>query len=441
MPTDTVVSIVLMGVFLLLSAFFSSSEAAFLSLQRTRLNYLVTNNVPGAKRVYDMVTNTERLLSTILLGYNLVNVAFTAVVTALAFTLLGEGPLPVAAATIVGTGLLLIFGEIIPKSLAIKKSERVSFLYARPLKLIELSLYPMILFLQWLSRATQSIFGQEQESEEAMTEGEILSMIALGEAEGTVEPNEAEMLENVFRFGDTQVREIMTPRTEIIVMKRGTTLNEFLNIYSEHSHTRFPIYKDTNENIVGIISAKDVLRILSAKGINGNDSVTDVIRDAHFVPETQWASELFEELRHAGNQMAICLDEYGGLAGLVTLKRLTELIVGRVGEEGESPEIEYENIMPNVFQIEGGMDIAEANNEMDLELPEGEYETIAGFVLDQIGEIPTINDEFEYEDLTFRILEMDRFRVESLLITRNSNPMKTPEDSKSDKMHDADNTS
>ena len=438
MSTETVVSIVLIGVFLLLSAFFSSSEAAFLSLQRTRLNYLVTNNIPGAKRVHDMVTNTERLLSTILLGNNLVNVAFTAVVTALAVKWLKEGPVAVAAATIIGTGLLLIFGEIIPKSIAVKKAERVSFLYARPLKSIELSLYPLILFLQWLSRTTQSIFGQEQE--EVVTEGEILSMIDLGEAEGTVEPNEAEMLENVFRFGDTQVREIMTPRTEIIVMDRGTTLNDFLNIYSEHSHTRFPIYKDTNENIVGIISAKDVLRILSTKGINGNDSVTDVIRDAHFVPETKWASELFEELRHAGNQMAICLDEYGGLAGLVTLKRLTELIVGKVGEEGESPETEYENIMPNVFQIEGGMDIADANNEMDLELPEGEYETIAGFVLDQIGEIPAINDEFEYKDMTFRILEMDRFRIESLLITRNPNLMKTPKDSKSDKILDEDNT-
>lgn len=438
MSTETVVSIVLIGVFLLLSAFFSSSEAAFLSLQRTRLNYLVTNNIPGAKRVHDMVNNTERLLSTILLGNNLVNVAFTAVVTALAVKWLKEGPVAVAAATIVGTGLLLIFGEIIPKSIAVKKAERVSFLYARPLKSIELSLYPLILFLQWLSRTTQSIFGQEQE--EVVTEGEILSMIDLGEAEGTVEPNEAEMLENVFRFGDTQVREIMTPRTEIIVMDRGTTLNDFLNIYSEHSHTRFPIYKDTNENIVGIISAKDVLRILSTKGINGNDSVTDVIRDAHFVPETKWASELFEELRHAGNQMAICLDEYGGLAGLVTLKRLTELIVGKVGEEGESPETEYENIMPNVFQIEGGMDIADANNEMDLELPEGEYETIAGFVLDQIGEIPAINDEFEYEDMTFRILEMDRFRIESLLITRKPNLMKTPKDSKSDKILDEDNT-
>ena len=290
--------------------------------------------------------------------------------------------------------------------------------------------------MQWLSRTTQSIFGQEQESEDGVTEGEILSMIDLGEAEGTVEPGEAEMLENVFRFGDTQVREIMTPRTEIIVMERGTTFGNFLSIYSEHSHTRFPIYKDTNENIVGIISAKDVLRMLSTKGINENDSVTDVIRDAHFVPETKWASELFEELRHAGNQMAICLDEYGGLAGLVTLKRLTELIVGRVGEEGESPESEYENIMPNVFQIEGSMDIVEANNEMDLDLPEGEYETIAGFVLDQIGEIPNLNDEFEYKDLTFRVLEMDRFKIESLLITRDSNTENTSAHSESNNIND-----
>ena len=244
------------------------------------------------------------------------------------------------------------------------------------------------------------------------------------------------MLENVFRFGDTQVREIMTPRTEIIVMERGTTFGNFLSIYSEHSHTRFPIYKHTNENIVGIISAKDELRMLSTKGINENDSVTDVIRDAHFVPETTWASELFEELRHAGNQMAICLDEYGGLAGLVTLKRLTELIVGRVGEEGESPESEYEIIMPNVFQIEGSMDIVEANNEMDLDLPEGEYETIAGFVLDQIGEIPNLNDEFEYKDLTFRVLEMDRFKIESLLITRDSNTENTSAHSESNNIND-----
>ena len=153
------------------------------------------------------------------------------------------------------------------------------------------------------------------------------------------------------------------------------------------------------------------------------DPISDIIRDAYFVPETKLASELFEELRNSGNQLAICLDEYGGIAGLVTLKRLTESVVGRVGEEGESPEEEYENIRPNVFQIEGGMDIGEANDEMKLNLPSGGYETIAGFVLAQLGEIPEIGREFEFRDLSFKIVEMDRFRIESILITIKSDPI------------------
>ena len=209
MTGDTSVSLILIFLFLTLSAFFSSSEAAFLSLQKTRLSFLVNSGVPGAKRVADMASNTELLLSTILLGTNVVNVAFTAVITALAVASLGEGPLAVAAATITGTILLLIFGEIIPKSLAVRRSEKVAFAYARPLKAVELSFYPIIIVLQWLSNVTQSIFTSQEEVEDTVTEIEIRSLIDIGEAEGTVEPSEAEMLENVFRFGDRQVREVM----------------------------------------------------------------------------------------------------------------------------------------------------------------------------------------------------------------------------------------
>ena len=216
LDADTIVSISLIVLFLILSAFFSSSEAAFLSLQKTRLSHLLNTNVPGANRVAEMVSNTERLLSTILLGNNLVNVAFTAIITTLAVSLVEDGPLAVAIATVAGTILLLIFGEIIPKSIAVKKAERISFIYARPLKIVELCMFPAIIFLQWLSNRSQDLFGQGQSSEETVTEGEILSMIDIGEAEGTVEPVEAEMLENVFRFGDHQAREVMTPRTEII---------------------------------------------------------------------------------------------------------------------------------------------------------------------------------------------------------------------------------
>ncbi|MEC9321710.1 MAG: DUF21 domain-containing protein, partial [Chloroflexota bacterium] len=200
MNGDTILSITLIGVFLVLSAFFSSSEAAFLSLQRTRLSHLVNTNVPGARRVADMVSNIERLLSTILLGNNLVNVAFTAIITALAVRLIKDGPLAILVATVSGTVVLLIFGEIIPKSVAVKKAERMSFLYARPLKALELCMFPTIIFLQWLSNRSQDLFGRSNHADETVTEGEILSMIDIGEAEGTVEPVEAEMLENVFRF-------------------------------------------------------------------------------------------------------------------------------------------------------------------------------------------------------------------------------------------------
>ena len=201
MNVESVVYVLLIVAFLILSAFFSSSEAAFLSLQRSRLSHLVNTNVPGAKRVSLMIANMERLLSTILLGNNLVNVAFSAVITIVSVKLVGEGPLGVAFATLLGTVLLLIFGEIIPKSVAVRKSEKISLLYARPLKILEITLFPAILSLQWLSNMTQNLIGRD-DSEETVTEGEILSMIDMGEAEGTVEPAEAEMLENVFRFGD-----------------------------------------------------------------------------------------------------------------------------------------------------------------------------------------------------------------------------------------------
>ena len=359
MNVEIAVYVILIVVFLVLSAFFSSSEAAFLSFQKTRLSHLVNTNVPGAKRVSEMVANMERLLSTILLGNNLVNVAFSAIITILSVELLGGGPLAVGFATLLGTILLLIFGEIIPKSVAIRKSEKLSLLYARPLKSLEIALFPAILFLQWLSNITQNLLGRN-DSEETVTEGEILSMIDIGEAEGTVEPAEAEMLENVFRFGDQQVREVMTPRPEIVSIERGINLQELLQIYAENNHTRFPVHKESRDDIVGIISAKDILRALATRCVQENESVTDIVRDVYFVPETKPVSELFEELRRTGHQMAICLDEYGGIAGLVTIKRLTEVIVGKVGEEGESPEEEYSNILPNLYQIEDGMYIREA---------------------------------------------------------------------------------
>ncbi|MCH7745377.1 MAG: HlyC/CorC family transporter [Chloroflexi bacterium] len=417
MPDSGALSLILLLVFLIFSAFFSSSEAAFLSLERIRIAHLVNTDIPGARRVADMIEQPERLLSTILLGNNLVNVAFTAVVTVTVVDLLGEGS-GLAVATGVGTLVLLIFGEIIPKTFAIHYAERVAFLYARPLKGVEIAFWPIVIALQWITRRTQNIFGVETAARESITEDELLSLIDIGEAEGTFEPAEAEMLENVFRFGDRQVREVMTPRNEIVSIERGATLGEFLNIYAQNSHTRFPVYREDADNIIGIISAKDILKAMATRGIRFDDSVTDVIRDSYFVPETKRIAELFKELRQSGNQMAMAVDEYGGLAGLVTLKRLSEEVVGPVGEEGVAPEEEFEEIDENTFQVDGSMSIDEANDEMEIDLPKGDFDTVAGFVLDLLGHIPTEGEQFEYNNLKLEIIRMDNLKIETIKVIK-----------------------
>ena len=412
-------SLVLVFVLLALSGFFSSSEAAFLSVQKTRIAHLVSEGVPGARRVADMIREPERLLSTILLGNNLANVAFTSVVTVAVIAVFGmgnEGP-SIAIATAISTVTLLVIGEVIPKTLAVRNSERTAFLYSRPLKWIELLMLPFVLVMQWITRGLNAMLGRT-EDEPSITEDEFRTLIDIGEAEGEFEPAEAEMLENVFRFGDRQVREVMTPRMEMVSVQRGASLQEFLETYSQHSHTRFPVYRDSPENVIGIISSKDVLRHMAQRDLRYDNSVTQAIRDAHFVPETKRISELFDEMRASGNQMALVIDEFGGVAGLVTLKRLLEVVVGPVGEEGESPEEEFRAIDENTFHVEGGMSIQEANQHMDIDLPEGDYETAAGFVLDILGHIPVEGEQLDYSGLKFEILRMQDHKIDEIRVTK-----------------------
>ena len=418
-------SLILIGICILLSAFFSSSEAAFLALERVRLTHLVNTNRPGARRVARMLERPERLLSTILLGNNLVNVAFTALITVVVLDMLGEGNEALAAivATVAGTALLLVFGETIPKTIAVHQSERLSFWYSRPLRMLERVFWPIVFLLQGITNWTTRLLGVNPEARDSITEGELLTLIDIGEAEGTFEPSEAELLQNVFRFGDRQVREVMTPRPEMVSVQRSATLSEFLKVYGEHSHTRFPVYNDSSENIIGILSSKDVLRAMAYNGGMPMDAaVTDIIRAPLFVPETKRTAELFEEMRKDGHQMAILVDEYGGLAGLVTLKRLSEEVVGEHGEEDKAPEEEYESLGNNTFQVEAAMSIAEANEELDLNLPDGDFDTLAGFVLDRLGRIPEEGEALEYDDLKIEVIEMRALKIETVKITRTRTP-------------------
>ena len=401
--------------FLLLSAFFSSSEAAFLSLRKVRIRRLVEDAVPGAERVARMVDEPAKVLPTILLGNNLVNTAFAALATVIMVALIGEGR-GVLAATAVSTIALLVFGETLPKTVAIRHSERLFFLFARPLQLIELLLLPFAATLQLVNRFLAARLGSDARA--LFTEEEIKTAISIGMEEGSVEEEEGEMLENVFRFGDRQVREVMTPRTEIVQLESGTTLRQFLSVYRDHYHTRFPVFEDDMENVVGILSVKDVVTALAREDVSDDTPVTTLLRPVVFVPDTKLVGQLFREMRGAGNQMVVTVDEYGGIAGLVTLKQLIEEIVGPVGEEGMQPDVEYEAIDENTYHIDGGMQIDEANEELDLDLPTGDYNTVAGFILEALGRIPAEGDHFHHDSLRLEVTHVRGMRIEKVMVTR-----------------------
>ena len=402
---------------LVLSAFFSSAEAAFISLPKLRIRYLVESGVKGAKKLAKAAERPERFLATVLLGNNLVNVAAATLGTIMAVVAFGaiKGPI---VATLGVTALILIFGELIPKTLAVHHAQRLSLAYINPLRIIEWCLYPFVLALGRIGLGFTKMVTEPGEDGKLVSEGEIRSAISAGESEGVVEQGEAEMLHKVFEFTDRPVSKIMIPRTEIAWVEQGTKLSDFLNIYTQTPYSRFPVYKDNTDNVVGILSAKDVLMNL-AEGFNGDEAVIDdLIRPAYFVPESKRLGELLTEMRDGGYHIVIVVDEFGGMAGMVTLGQLTEEIVGDIRDELTGEEKDFVVTGDRTFQLDGGFRIEEANEELGLELPVGDYETVAGFILSHLGRIPKQGEQLKYRDLKFVVTEMRRMKIEKVMVTR-----------------------
>lgn len=408
--------LVLLAVCLGLSGFFSASETAFIALPRARLMHLVRSGRSGADRVSHIIQRPERFLATVLLGNNLVNTAAAALATVLALNLITNKSLSVLAATGGVTAFLLLFGETLPKNIAWRRSERVAFAVSRPIRLVELALSPLVTLLQLFTTMTNRILGISSVVPQ-MGEEEIRTMIAAGAQTGTVEAGEAALLEKVFRFGDRQMREIMTPRPEIVWIEQGDTLNEFLEVYLEHTHTRFPVYEGTMENVLGVLSVKDVLANLEGHP-ESDGSVTDQLRPALFVPETKNVSDTFAVMQEGGHSVVLTVDEFGGIAGLATLKQMMAVIVGQMGEEGSAPEEAVTALGLDAFRMDAGLAISDINEELGLEIPEGDYQTLAGFILDRLGRIPEVGEVMEYGNLRITIKVMERVRIEEVELRR-----------------------
>lgn len=408
-------AVVLLIIFLLLSAFFSGSEAALLSVQRIRIQNMVRNGTAGASRVARLVDKPHRLLPPILLGNNLVNTAAAALATTIAIALIEDDNKAVLVATGVVTVILLIFGETIPKTAAARHAERFSIIVALPIVIIGWVLRPFSYVLEGISMGVVRLLGTGSDVTTTVTEEEIKAMVTVGSEEGAVEYGEAEMIRRVLEFGDRSVREVMTPRPEIVWMEQGTTVQRFLEMYDENYHTRFPVFSNDVDNVVGVVAVKDVMRLL-ASGVDFSTPVTTQLRPAMFVPETKRIQELFDEMRASGDQMAMIADEFGGVAGLVTLKRLVEDIVGKVGGEDEAEPDEVAQLDDMTFELDAAMSIAEVNERVELALPIGEYETLAGFLLEQFGRVPEIGDDVAHGDTRLTVAEMRGVRISKVRV-------------------------
>ncbi len=404
---------------LALSAFFSSAESAFIALPKLRIRYLVESGIKGAEKLARVADKPERLLATVLLGNNLVNIAAATLGTIMAVSVWGLPWGPVIA-TVGVTAIILIFGEVIPKTFAVHHAQRLSLIYANPLRIIELCFYPFILGLERIGLRFTRIVTVSEEDKKIISEGEIRSAINVGESEGVVEEDEAKILRQVFEFTDRPVSKVMVPRTEIAWVEQGTKLSDFLNIYTQGRYSRFPVYKDNTDNVVGILHAKDVLMKLTDGSGSRNSVIDDLVRPTYFVPEGKRLGELLAEMRDGGHHAAIVVDEFGGIAGMVTLGQLTEEIVGDIHDELTDQEKDFVVTGDSTFQLDGGFRVEEANEELQLNLPGGDYETVAGFILNHLGRIPKQGEHFKYQNLKFVVTEMRGMKIEKVMVTRET---------------------
>jgi CBS domain containing-hemolysin-like protein len=361
----------------------------------------------------------ERFLAIVLLGNNLVNIAAATIGTIISVSVFGLPWGPVIA-TVGVTVLVLVFGEVIPKTLAVRRSQRLSIMYASPLRIIEMIFYPFIVALERIGLSFTRVAAVSEEENKLISEGEIRSAISVGESEGVVEEEEAKILHQVLEFTDRPVGKVMVPRTEIAWVEQGTKISDFLNVYTQEHYSRFPVYKDNTDNVIGILNAKDVLLKLTDGPQSRSTLIDDLVRPAYFVPEGKHLGELLAEMRDGGHHAAIVVDEFGGIAGMVTLGQLTEEIVGDIHDELTDQERDFVVTGDSTFQLDGGFRVEDANEELKLNLPTGDYETVAGFILGHLGRIPRQGEHFKYQNLKFVVTEMRGMKIEKVMVTRES---------------------
>lgn len=410
MDSGDVTQLIILIILLMLSAFFSSAETALTTVNRIRIRSLADDGSKRAKTVLKITDNSGKMLSAILIGNNIVNVAAASITTSLAYSLGGSA---VAIANAVITVAILLFGEITPKTTATIHAEKLALIYAPIISIFMKIMTPVIFIINGLSNAVLLLLRIDPNAKnQTMTENELRTIVDVSHEDGVIESDEKEMIYNVFDLGDAKAKDVMVPRVHVTFADVNTTYEELIEIFREDKFTRLPIFEDSTDNVIGTINMKDLLLFDNTKEFH----IRDILREAYFTYEYKNISELLVEMREASFNIAIVLDEYGDTAGLITLEDILEEIVGEIHDEYDENEEDFiKEIGEREYMIEGSTNLDGLNDRLDLQLESEDYDSLGGFIIEHLDRLPEEGDSITTEDgLRLVVESLDKNRIESV---------------------------
>ena len=412
MDPSVAIRIIILILLLCLSAFFSSAETALTTVSRIRMRSLAEEGNKKAARVLTITDDSAKMLSAILIGNNIVNLSASSLSTALAMQLIGSAGAGIATGIL--TILILIFGEISPKTMATIRAEKISLRYCRIIWIIMLVLTPVIFIINALSMGFLRLLGvNPSEKNHALTESELRTIVDVGHESGVIETEEKEMINNVFDFGDAEAKEIMVPRIDMTFVQADSSYDEVLEIFREDRFTRLPVYEESTDDVIGILNIKDLLLC-----DREHFSLRSLMREPYFTYEHKNTAELLMEMRSSSINLAIVLDEYGTTAGLITLEDLIEEIVGEIRDEYDYDEEDpIQKLSDCEYLVEGSMNLEDFGDYLNLHLESDDYDSIGGYMIGLLDHLPKIRESVTTPDGIFmQVRTKNKHRIEKIYV-------------------------
>lgn len=432
-PPVVYAELIILIILVILSAFFSSAETAFSTCNRIRIRGLADEGNKNASRVLSILDNYGKLISTILIGNNIVNLSASALATTIAISLSTPGTqsLMTGLATGILTIVVLLVGEIVPKTWANLKADKIVLLYAPIIRLLMLILTPVIFIINILSNAIMRLFRIDPNAKNAtITETELKTYVDASHEDGVIEEEEREMIYNVFDFGDSLAKDVMIPRIDMVSVEDTASYDEIKEIFRENMYTRLPVYHDSTDNIIGIINIKDFLFVPNPESFK----ISDILREVYFTYEYKKTSDLMMEMRQSSSNMAMVLNEYGSTEGMITLEDLLEEIVGEIRDEyDEDEESLIQKVDDNTYLVPGGMKLDDINDALDTEFSSEDYDSIGGLIIEKLDKLPSEGESVTLEDGTVLTVELfNQNRIEQVRLTIADKENNSEEENTSD---------